>query len=85
MHLVLWGEPATERPAYGFIGELRRAEGGAAVYIVIAVGDESAAESPMALGGATPDENGGERDEDIRERLGDGAPSYDGLRVCQWE
>ena len=38
----------------------------------------------MSLCGTTPDDDGGDRDQDILERLGDGAPSYDGLRVCQW-
>jgi hypothetical protein len=37
----------------------------------------------MPHGDTTPGENGGDRDGDVLERLGDGAPSYDRLRLCQ--
>jgi hypothetical protein len=47
--------------------------------------DTSATESFMPQGGTTPDAHRGSRDRDAHGRLGDGAPSYDGLHVCQWE
>ena len=47
--------------------------------------DTSATESFMPQGGTTPDVHRGSRDRDAHGRLGDGAPSYDGLHVCQWE
>jgi hypothetical protein len=36
-------------------------------------------------GGTTPDANRESRNNDVHGRLGDGAPSYDGEPVCQWE
>src|SRR5947209_5318961 len=40
---------------------------------------------PMPLCSATPDARRGSRDRGIHGGPGDGAPSYDGLRVCQRE
>ena len=39
----------------------------------------------MPLRCATPDANRGSRNNDVHGHLGDGAPSYDGLHVCQRE
>ncbi|HEY8684898.1 MAG TPA: glycosyltransferase family 2 protein [Chloroflexota bacterium] len=43
----------------------------------------SATESPLPLRGTATDAKHGSRDNDVHGRLGDGAPSYDGLHVCQ--
>ncbi|HEY8685049.1 MAG TPA: hypothetical protein VIO57_05535, partial [Chloroflexota bacterium] len=40
---------------------------------------------PIPQGGTTPDANRESRNNDVHGRLGDGAPSYDGEPVCQWE
>jgi glycosyltransferase involved in cell wall biosynthesis len=46
---------------------------------------DSATESPMPQGGATPYQNSDGRDHDVPGRLGDGAPSYDGSRGRRWD
>jgi hypothetical protein len=51
----------------------------------ISLGWTSATESPIPQGGTTPDANRESRHNDVHGRLGDGAPSYGGEPVCQWE